>query len=150
VPTGRQAPIFRRQPAEKLTARASLLPHSTLQIQALQASPGLASGLPFYPSEPSQAMLKITIHDTPEALQLQLEGKLSGPWVAELESCWRTVASTMSGRRLAVDLRDVTFVDNAGRYLLALLHHSGAELEAGDPMMQALVREITQPSGAPR
>lgn len=95
-------------------------------------------------------MLKITIHDTPEALQLQLEGKLSGPWVAELESCWRTVASTMSGRRLAVDLRDVTFVDNAGRYLLALMHHSGASLEAGDPMMQALVREITQPSGAPR
>ena len=39
-------------------------------------------------------MLRITVHDTPETLTFQLEGKLAGPWVRELEDCWqRTMAS---------------------------------------------------------
>ena len=34
-------------------------------------------------------MLRITIHDDPGSLTFQLEGKLAGPWVAELEDCWQ-------------------------------------------------------------
>jgi hypothetical protein len=32
-------------------------------------------------------MLRITVHDNPGALTFQLEGKLAGPWVREVEEC---------------------------------------------------------------
>jgi hypothetical protein len=32
-------------------------------------------------------MLRITVHDKPEALTFQLEGRLAGPWVRVLQEC---------------------------------------------------------------
>ncbi len=86
-------------------------------------------------------MLKITSHRDGAALTLQLEGKLAGPWVAELEACWRATGSGSDGP-IRVDLSAVTFVDSAGRDLLALLHEHGAEFIAEDCMMCAIVSEI--------
>src|ERR1017187_41000 len=39
-------------------------------------------------------MLKITLHDSAREFRLKLEGRLSGPWVNELEQCWKTASST--------------------------------------------------------
>src|SRR5579863_3596480 len=72
-------------------------------------------------------MLSITIHDNAEMLRLQLRGELAGAWVRELEWCWRTASSTLRGRRLQLDLREMTQVDPAGNDLLAQLNASGAE-----------------------
>ncbi|HZT32612.1 MAG TPA: hypothetical protein VFA33_22170 [Bryobacteraceae bacterium] len=93
-------------------------------------------------------MLKITIHDTPQAFRLQLEGKLAGPWVAELESCWQTGSSTVLERDLVVDLKGVTFVDAAGRCLLVRMHQAGAQFTTCGLMMRALVDEIRQAATA--
>src|SRR5438067_391351 len=71
------------------------------------------------------AMLKITLHDSADEFRLCLEGKLSGPWVAELRQCWQTGSSTTHGRRTVLDLRDVDFVDTAGESLLADMNRSG-------------------------
>ena len=35
-------------------------------------------------------MLRITIHDNLQALTFQLEGRLAGPWLRELEECWQS------------------------------------------------------------
>jgi len=86
-------------------------------------------------------MLRITVHDDPDRLRLELEGRLGGAWVAELESCWRA-ASTDDKRRLWVDLRGVDSVDAAGKYLLALMHAAGARFIASGCAMTALVGEI--------
>ena len=64
-------------------------------------------------------MLKITLHDSSRELRFKLEGKLSGPWVGELQQCWRTAASATSGRSTVVDLGEVDFVDCDGQSLLA-------------------------------
>ena len=37
-------------------------------------------------------MLRITVHDTQQALTFQLEGRLAGPWVSEVEECWQRTA----------------------------------------------------------
>jgi ABC-type transporter Mla MlaB component len=87
-------------------------------------------------------MLKITVHDAPDRLRLELEGKLAGAWVAELESCWRALAAARGERELAVDLTGVHCVDAAGRYLLALMHNAGARFIASGCVMSALIREI--------
>jgi len=92
-------------------------------------------------------MLKITILDSAEELRLRLEGRLSGPWVAELRQCWQTAASTTQNRAAVLDLREVDFVDSDGQTLLEEMHRQGARLEASCPLIQHLVEEIAGASG---
>jgi anti-anti-sigma regulatory factor len=87
-------------------------------------------------------MLKITLHDSAREFRLKLEGRLSGPWVQELEQCWNTASSTTHGRKTVLDLGEVDFVDPAGESLLAHMHAQGVELVAVTPLIRALVREI--------
>jgi hypothetical protein len=91
-------------------------------------------------------MLRITIHNQPTCLTLQLEGKLAGPWVEELAACWqRTVAE--EGKLVdRVDLGALTSLDAAGKELLAAIHARGAELVAADCLMKATVAEIIDAS----
>ena len=64
-------------------------------------------------SEPI-AMLRIT-HDTDAAAGavLRLEGRIAGPWVAELRRAWLQQAA-IARHPITLDLRDVTFIDSAG------------------------------------
>ena len=89
-------------------------------------------------------MLKITIHDSPESIRLQLEGKLAGDWVQELERCWLRVRSTTQGRKIIVDLTDNDFVDENGIRLLATMHKDGAGFVAVTPLMIGVVAELTE------
>jgi anti-anti-sigma factor len=93
-------------------------------------------------------MLRITTHQKTKTVCLRLEGKLKGAWVTELEQCWRS-ASSDRGKALVVDLRDVEFVDTAGRYLLELMHTHGASFIAATPLMTQLVTEISAGSSLP-
>ena len=47
-----------------------------------------------------------------------MEGKLTGPWVDELNRTWHSLAPSMGEKKLQLDLRGVTFVDARGRDLL--------------------------------
>jgi anti-anti-sigma regulatory factor len=87
-------------------------------------------------------MLKITLHDTPEQLQFQLEGRLIGAWVTEFEQCWSTAASIRGGRKVVVDLRDVTFIDEPGKDLLRRLTAQDVDLVARDALTKAIVEEV--------
>jgi ABC-type transporter Mla MlaB component len=89
-------------------------------------------------------MLRITIDDAPRALMFRLEGGLVGPWVRELEACWRGARASQREPILRVDLTGVTSIDAAGRARLAAMHRQGAELVAADCLMKAVVAEITQ------
>src|SRR5689334_15082703 len=95
-------------------------------------------------------MLKITLDDSSAELCLRLEGRLSGPWVQELRQCWRTGASTTAGRRTAVDLREVDFIDAEGQALLCEMYGAKVELRANTPLIRSLVEEICRPSGCVR
>jgi ABC-type transporter Mla MlaB component len=89
-------------------------------------------------------MLRITVYDNPESLTFQLEGRLAGPWVRELEECWRR---TPAGRRrptVRFDLAGVTFIDAAGKAFLAAMHRQEAEFIAADCLTRAVVAEITK------
>ncbi len=95
-------------------------------------------------------MLRITVHHAPGALTFRLEGRLVGPWVRELEECWRGALAGGHQPTLRVDLTGLTSVDAAGRVCLAALHHQGAEFRAADCLMKAVVAEITQGSARGR
>ena len=89
-------------------------------------------------------MLRITVHDNPESVTFQLEGRLAGAWVREVEECRQR---TLAGRRRPVvrfDLTGVTFIDAAGKAFLAAMHRQGAEFVAADCLTKAVVAEITK------
>ena len=87
-------------------------------------------------------MLKITTQTNPAGTILELEGKLAGPWVEELENCWREAFN--SHQSVKIMLCAVTFIDDRGRKLLVQMYREGAELVAEGCMNKAIVAEITR------
>jgi hypothetical protein len=87
-------------------------------------------------------MLKISIHTDATGTVFELEGRLAGAWVQELEDCWRK--ATDSDRTVRVMVCEVTFIDDKGKALLAEMHQHGAELVAEGCMNSAIVQEIKQ------
>jgi hypothetical protein len=84
-------------------------------------------------------MLKVTTTADGAKTTLQLEGRLAGPWVGELERCWRRIAS---GQAVTVLLQAVTFIDESGKALLIRMYRSGAELLGEGCMTKAIVEQI--------
>ena len=66
-------------------------------------------------------MFKIETIEYTSEIVLRLHGRLTGPWVDELESQWRRTKVLAGDRRLAVDLTEVIEIDGAARYLLQLM-----------------------------
>jgi hypothetical protein len=89
-------------------------------------------------------MLRITVGDEPRVLSFRLEGRLEGPWVDELQKCWRDVVARTGTPVLRVDLTAVTFIDAAGRAQLTAMHREGAEFKADDCLTKAIVSEIAE------
>ena len=96
-------------------------------------------------------MLKITICPDARSTRFELEGRLAGPWVRELDRCWHTVAAAPHGD-LIVDFTAVTFVDAEGRALLTQMWQQGARLQAIGCLNRCVVEEITKsgPTGSSR
>ena len=88
-------------------------------------------------------MLKITIHDSPEALTFQVEGKLVGAWAQELEQSWRTAASIRGRKALIVDLTETLYIDSEGKRILAQLFREGAFFRTAGTMTRGIIEEIT-------
>ena len=91
-------------------------------------------------------MLRITPQMDATDTSFELEGKLAGPWIAELERCWRQAVSL--DRPVRISLKAVTFIDEAGKKLLAEMHQQGAKLVAEGCMTSAIVEEIMSASNA--
>lgn len=86
-------------------------------------------------------MLRISVLNEPGITRLKLEGKLAHEWVNEARKAWATLTE-MNGAEFVVDLLNVSFVDDAGRKLLAEMRHSNAELIGAGPLISALIDEI--------
>jgi len=95
-------------------------------------------------------MLRITVHDNPQVLTFQLEGRLTGPWLREFEECWQSTLAQQSKSTLRIDLTGVTFVDDAGKTCLAAMHRQGAEFVVADCLTKDIVAEVCQGRSEPR
>ncbi len=74
-------------------------------------------------------MLRINYVHTEAERRWTLCGQLRGPWVEELEGCWRQLRGN-AGARSVVDLTDVTFIDESGERLLSEMRSNGVEFVA--------------------
>ncbi len=87
-------------------------------------------------------MLRITITKANERTTLRLEGKLTGPWVGELERAWTNSQAEAQGAPYVVDLSEMTFVDAEGQKLLAQMHRQGVKLKTSGCMNRSIVERI--------
>ena len=87
-------------------------------------------------------MLRITTERRRAKVFLSVEGKLTGPWVAALEQCWRELHAASPREKFLVNLCGVSFIDAAGKVLLKEIHRQGGQLVAEGCLNQAIVNEI--------
>jgi ABC-type transporter Mla MlaB component len=87
-------------------------------------------------------MLRITVEKENDNTRLNLEGKLTGDWVGELERCWISSQDQNTTSELFVDLSSVSFVDDTGKALLGRMVSRGAKLRARGPLMTSLAKQI--------
>ena len=93
-------------------------------------------------------MLKISEGKrTRQAVTLQLEGRVVGPWVGELQQVCDLLLSDAS--KLALDLAEVTFADEDGIALLAGLRARGVELRNATPFVAEQVKADGQRASLP-
>lgn len=90
-------------------------------------------------------MLRISVTDNSESTTVKLEGKVVGPWVDELRTCWLSLATSLGSRALCLDLRGVSFVDAKGKALLREIYQkNSARFLADTPLTQYFAETAMQ------
>lgn len=86
-------------------------------------------------------MLKITHKKQSNLSILEVEGKLTGPWVEELyKSCREELER---GEKICVDLQSVSFIDAQGKAILQKLHREGATIIGRGCLTRAIIAQVT-------
>jgi anti-anti-sigma regulatory factor len=91
----------------------------------------------------SRKMLRITLEEKTDAVVLKLEGRLAGPWAAELGRLWEEKAPSIANKKVSLDLRATTFADERGVSILKTIYsQTGAAFLTGTPWTQYLAEEV--------
>jgi len=94
------------------------------------------------PSEYSPATsqrLRYYIHDHSHAFRLQLVGNFTGIDVPELDGCWSTASRSVAERKICIDLREMTGMDDVARgWLSKMSHTEGVEFLASPDLASVL------------
>ncbi len=90
-------------------------------------------------------MLKISVRDeeSQKRVLVEVEGRLAGPWVEELERSWEAERRRAPSAGIIVRLSNVSFIDEAGKELLGKISRAGAKIEGSGCMVRAIIARIT-------
>lgn len=89
-------------------------------------------------------MFKLSRHDTNVQRTLVLEGKLISPWTDEVVNAWRNAQADLEGRKLIVDLTNVTLIGRDGENTLLSLMREGARFTGCGVLTKHLLRQLAQ------
>jgi anti-anti-sigma regulatory factor len=89
-------------------------------------------------------MMKIQTRELDDQLILEVEGRLSGPFVPELENCWRAARASQPGRKISLDLKNVICIDRAGRRLLESMHSDGVAFLRPGLAVQDVLEQVME------
>ncbi len=89
--------------------------------------------------------LRIIIQDNAGTLEIELIGRLAGPWVAELEGAWGQIEAHGGSRAAVLNLRNLTYADEAGKHILRRIFElTRAHIVTGSPLAEYLAQEIRE------
>ncbi|HXW90141.1 MAG TPA: hypothetical protein VEK33_06305 [Terriglobales bacterium] len=89
-------------------------------------------------------MFKLSMVDTNGQRRLVLEGKLISPWTQEVESTWLRAREQLAGRKLVVDLTNVTLIGRDGENTLLNLMRDGARFTGCGVLTKHLLRQLAR------
>jgi hypothetical protein len=89
-------------------------------------------------------MFRISISETEGQRRLVLEGKLVPPWTAEVESAWRSAGEQLHGRKLVIDMKDVTVISPDGENTLFRLMREGAKFSCGGVLTKHVLKQLAR------
>jgi hypothetical protein len=89
-------------------------------------------------------MLRITLNETPTEQQWTLQGRLVGPWAAQLRTCWDDSQAARQGRSCVVDVTNLTSVDESGEQVLRTMIREGAKFRACGVYTAHLLKSLGQ------
>jgi hypothetical protein len=113
------------------------------EYSVLYDSGGLARGL-HQRQRGAEAMLKISILDTPSQRRLVIEGKLVGPWAAELLRVWRQATADLNGRALVIDAKGLTATAEDGENVLLELMKEGASFRSSGVFTKQVLKRMAR------
>jgi hypothetical protein len=87
-------------------------------------------------------MLKISVIDGRTERRLVLEGKLIGPWVAELRKAWKAANGELESRALVVDVGNVCVIGQEGENALLELMSEGAMFRCSGVLTKHLIQQL--------
>lgn len=87
-------------------------------------------------------MFRISTVDTRSQRTLVVEGTLVGPWVPELRRTWSDAARELAGRKLVIDLCNLTVISHEGEEAVFALMMEGAEFSCGGVLMKHVLKQL--------
>jgi hypothetical protein len=91
-------------------------------------------------------MFKISIVENRGERRLVVEGKLISPWTAEVESVWKNAGENLQGRKLIIDLTNVTLIGVDGENTLFKLMRDGARFTHGGVLTKHVLKQLARKS----
>ena len=89
-------------------------------------------------------MLKISIMDGHTERRLIVEGKLVGPWVAELRGACEKANTDLFGRKLVIHMRHVTAISQEGENVLLELIQKGIKFRCRGVFTKHVLKQVAR------
>ena len=89
-------------------------------------------------------MLKISMIEGHTERRLIVEGKLVGPWVAELRSACESVNIDPFGRKLIIDVRHLTAISQEGENVLFELIQKGVKFRCRGVFTKHVLKQVAR------
>ena len=89
-------------------------------------------------------MFRISIKETHGQRTLVLQGKLIPPWTTEVENAWRQAGEQLRGRKLIIDLKDVTVISPDGEDTLFRLMRDGAHFTCCGVLTKHMLKRLAR------
>jgi anti-anti-sigma regulatory factor len=90
-----------------------------------------------------QPKVRITIEESGEATRLTLEGRVAGPWAAELDRVWAESLPRLQNQSVSVDISNVIYADDDGiRVLQAIYAQARPEILSNTPWTRHLAEQM--------
>jgi hypothetical protein len=89
-------------------------------------------------------MLKISIIEGHTERRLIVEGKLVGPWAAELRSACENLNPDLFDRKLVIDMRHVTAISQEGENVLFELIQKGVKFRCRGVFTKHVLKQVVR------
>jgi hypothetical protein len=89
-------------------------------------------------------MFRISTIDTRSRRTLVVEGTLIGSWVDVLRTTWKTASEELGGRKLVIDLSNVTVISIEGESAILDLMNEGAKFCRGGILARQVLKQLAR------